>query len=143
MKQEAQNWFDLAESDYDASLYLFDGARYPQAIYLLCQALEKLLKAAQVELANEAPAKTHNLRTIANRTGLQFSTEHVQMLRSLDRDYQRVRYRDMAQALYNTKVKTEPILEQGQQLYRWIQGQLQDQQPNFSKLSPDRFGWTN
>jgi hypothetical protein len=60
VKNEAKNWLELAESDYDASLYLFEGARY----------------------------------------------------------------RDIAQTSYNTRTKTEPIMEQGKGLYLWIREQL-------------------
>jgi HEPN domain-containing protein len=124
MKEEAKHWFDLAQSDYDASIYLFEGARYPHAIYLLCQAIEKLLKAAQIEFANQAPRKTHALKNLATITGLSFSQEQIQILRALDRDYQRIRYSDIAQATYNTRAKTEPIMEHGKALYLWIFEQL-------------------
>jgi HEPN domain-containing protein len=124
MRPEAQNWYDLADSDYDASLYLFEGARYPQAVYLLCQAVEKILKAAQIEFAGQVPRKTHQLRGIASITSLQFSDEHTHTLRGLDRAYERVRYRDMAQASYNTRAKTEPLMEEGKKLYLWIREQL-------------------
>ena len=103
MREETKNWLDLADSDFDASLYLLDGARYPQAVYLLCQAVEKILKAALIEFANQPPKKTHHLKHLASQTGLPFSTEQAQIIRALDRDYQRVRYRDMAQASYNTR----------------------------------------
>lgn len=124
MKEEARNWLELADSDYDASLYLFEGARYPQALYLLCQAVEKILKAAQIELANQPPKKTHQLKSLASITGLLFNQEQTQVLRALDRDYQRVRYRDIAQTSFNTKDKTAPILEEGKALYLWIREQL-------------------
>src|SRR4030067_1125623 len=58
MKPEAKNWIGLAEEDYHDSLYLFKAARYPNAVYLLCQAIEKLLKAIQVEIASQPPQKT-------------------------------------------------------------------------------------
>ncbi len=124
MRDEAENWLDLADSDLDASLYLLDGARYPHAIYLLCQAIEKILKAALIEFANQPPKKTHHLKLLASQTGLPFSTEQTQIIRTLDRDYQRVRYRDMAQASYNTRAKTAPVVEQGEALYKWIRAQL-------------------
>jgi HEPN domain-containing protein len=126
MKSEAINWQQLAESDYEASLYLFNGAHYPQAVYLMCQAVEKLLKAAQIGLANQTPKKNHQIKTIAALTGLPFSEEQIQVFRRLDRDYKRVRYRDIAQTSYNTKAKTKLIIEDGKAVYLWIKAQFKD-----------------
>jgi HEPN domain-containing protein len=119
MKAATKNWVGLAEEDYATSLYLFKGARYPYAVYVLCQALEKLLKAAQVEFAHGMPKKVHNLPLLARSSGLTFSAEQRQALKALTRHYQRVRYRDLAQAAYNTKAKVAPIIEAGKELFQW------------------------
>jgi len=44
IQPEAQNWINLAQEDYDSSLYLFKGARYPGSIYFMGQAIEKITK---------------------------------------------------------------------------------------------------
>lgn len=120
MKTEAKHWMDLAESDYDASLYLFRGARYPHAVYFLCQSIEKLLKSVQVELTNTAPKKIHRLENLANQTPLKFSGEHLNTLTDLSKHYSRVRYPDISQTHYNTREKTTPIMRQGKEMYQWI-----------------------
>lgn len=119
MKPEAKN-IGLAEEDYHDSLYLFQAARYPNAVYLLCQAIEKLLKAVQVEVASQPPQKTHNLEKLGRQSKLPFSDDQLDFLNKLTTIYERVRYRDLAQAHYNTKAKVELIIHQGQTVYLWI-----------------------
>jgi HEPN domain-containing protein len=120
VKAETKNWLGLAEEDYETSRYLFKGAKYPYAVYLLCQAIEKGLKAALVERTQQAPPKSHDLEILAKKSGLPFSSDHYRALKTLLTHYHRVRYRDLGQAQYNTQAKVEPILKQGQQIYVWI-----------------------
>jgi HEPN domain-containing protein len=121
-----KNWLDLAAEDYDTSLYLFRGARYPYAVYLLCQAVEKTLKAAQVKITQQKPQKIHDLVHLGRTSGLTLTTDHQKTLRVLWTHYKRVRYRDLAQASYNTKKKVAPIIKQGKEMYRWIIAELEN-----------------
>jgi HEPN domain-containing protein len=120
MKPETENWVKLAKEDYEDALYLFKGARYPNAVYHLCQAIEKLLKGAQTELVNQVPKKIHNLRTLGKESGLSLSEAQYKILKDLRKHYERVRYRDLSRAHYNTKAKVEPIMNQGREIYQWI-----------------------
>ena len=124
MKSETKQWLKIAEGDYDVSQYGFKMARYPQALYLLCQAIEKALKGAQIELADQVPKKTHNLKNIGTQTGLPFSKAQYQVLKNLTKHYTRVRYPDYSKASYNTKAKVEPIFIQGKEVYQWILARL-------------------
>lgn len=120
MKSETRNWLEIAQQDYDTSLYLFTGARHPYAVYQICQAIEKLLKASQVEFTTQTPRKTHNLVNLAKNSGLTFSEKQYQDLEQLLSHYNRVRYRDIGQAAYNTKEKVQPIINKAQKMYLWI-----------------------
>lgn len=120
MKPETNQWLEISAADYASSLYLYQGAYYPQAVYFLCQAIEKLLKAALIELADRPPVKTHQLESLARKTLLQFSGAHTQILKDLTRHYGRVRYPDYARTFYNTKTKVEPIINRGKEVYQWI-----------------------
>lgn len=127
MKDPSLRWLEIAESDYQSSLYLLKGAHYPQAIYFLCQALEKLLKSAQVELTGKPPKKIHRLENIAHISGLVFSEKQYDVLTDLSKHYSRVRYPDISQISYNTKSKVESIITKGKELYLWIQNELKNQ----------------
>lgn len=114
----------VADEDYDDSLYLFRGARHPNAVYHMCQALEKLLKAAQVELTDKTPKKTHHLASIAQECGIAFTEKQQNALEDFSKHYQRVRYPDFQRTYYNTKVKVAPLIKEGKELYLWISKQL-------------------
>lgn len=120
MKEETQEWLTIAQEDYSDSLYLFKGARYPNAIYFICQAIEKLLKAVQIESFDQIPKKTHSLTSLAKTSGLSFSEGQIQMLEDLFAHFNRVRYPDYQRTKYNTKAKVEPIIKQGKEIYQWI-----------------------
>lgn len=112
LKVEAKQWLDIAQSDYECSLYLYDGGRYPQAVYMLCQSVEKVLKAALVEIADLPPKKIHRLENIASDTGIAFSTTQYDLLTDLSKHYSRVRYPDISRVSYNSKEKVHQIMEE-------------------------------
>lgn len=120
-----ENWLDLAKMDFDDSLYLLKGARYPNAVYHLCQAVEKILKAAQVKFKSTVPRKTHQLGDLAKASGLEFTPEQTKFLEALTKDYGRVRYSDYARNFYNTKAKVEPLIKQAQAIYLWTLTKLE------------------
>ena len=126
MKPEVKNWLALADEDYRSSLVLFKNALHPQAVYHICQSVEKLLKAARLHLANEAAQHSHNLKSLGRKSGLKLSAEQYAVLAELYKHFQRVRYRDISQAHYNTKAKVEPIINQGQAIYLWILAELKN-----------------
>ena len=120
MKEHTKQWLHIAEGDYEVGLQGFKMARYPQAIYMLCQAIEKLLKAAQIEFTQNLPQRSHRLENLAQETTLDFSDHQYQKLTQLSKHYGKVRYPDFAQVDYNTKSKAQPIIEEAQNLYLWI-----------------------
>jgi HEPN domain-containing protein len=126
MKSETKEWLEIAEEDYKDSLYLFKGARHPNAVYHMCQAIEKLLKATQIEFTNKNPRKTHYLELIARKTGLDFTKDQYLALEDLSKHYRRIRYPDYQRALYNTKAKVQPIINQGKEIYQWVLTKLKN-----------------
>lgn len=124
MRKGAKEWYEIAQEDYEVSLYLYKGAHYPQSIYFICQSLEKLLKAARIEISNQPVPKIHDLDKLAQKSGIEFSESRLTKLENLSVHYRRVRYPDIRRIHYNTKRKTETILKRAQNLYLWIQKQL-------------------
>ena len=124
MKPETKQWLKIAEGDYEVSLYGFKMARYPQALYLLCQAIEKLLKGAQIEFANLKPPRSHRLENLARKTKLSFSDKQYDFLIELSQHYGRVRYPDYSQVDYSNKMKVSAIFNNGQKIYLWILNKL-------------------
>lgn len=126
MKSDTKQWLDIAKSDYESCLYLFKGAYYPQALYFICQAIEKVLKAAQVKFTSQVPKKIHQLESLAETTGLEFSADQKKFLEALAKDYGRIRYPDYGQTLYNTKTKVEPLIKRAEEVYVWILTKLEN-----------------
>ena len=126
MRAGTKQWLEIAAEDYDVSLLLFKRASHPQAIYAMCQAVEKVLKAAQIEIANQPPQKTHQLEKIARESGLDFSDEQYQILKELSKHYRRVRYPDIQRIRYNTKAKAQQIIDQGREVYQWVLTKLKN-----------------
>ena len=127
MKPETKHWLEISDSDHDTSLYLFKGAKHPQAVYFICQSIEKLLKAAIIEFSNKAPLKIHRLENLAKESKISFSQHQVKALTELSKHYSRVRYPDISQESYNTKAKVKSIMESGKELYQWIRKKFANQ----------------
>ena len=107
-------------------VYFHKAARHPNAVYLMCQAIEKLLKGAQVHLLKQTPKKIHHLKNLAKESGLEFSDSQLETLKVLTTHYERTRYRDLSQAHYNTKTRVQPIIKQGREIYLWILRELKN-----------------
>lgn len=114
----------LAAKDKSSAEWLFDGAHYPQAIYLLCQSLEKLIKASHLTKDKPELPRIHHLGRLARNSSLKFSHSQLVFLDSRSKQYQRVRYSDLAQQDFNTKRKTRPWMKKGDIIYSWIQQKL-------------------
>lgn len=127
MKPETRHWLEMSDSDHDTGLYLFKGAKHPQAVYFICQSIEKLLKAAIIEFADKAPQKIHRLENLAKESKIKFSQKQLKILTELSKHYSRVRYPDISQTSYNTKAKVMPIMESGKELYLWIRKKFASQ----------------
>jgi HEPN domain-containing protein len=127
MKPETQNWLQLAAEDYDVGLYLFKGARYTNAVYHLCLAVEKALEAAQIEIDNQFPKKTYDLVSLGLRSGLPLSDQQISVLAYLSKHYNKLRSCDYSQTHYNTRAKIRPIITQATEMYLWISTTLNHQ----------------
>ncbi|PIY80239.1 MAG: hypothetical protein COY80_04045 [Candidatus Pacebacteria bacterium CG_4_10_14_0_8_um_filter_42_14] len=126
MKKITADWLLTAAGDFDSAQYLFDGARYPHAVYFLCLAIEKVLKAAQVEFTDLTPKKIHRLENLAKDSTLDFSEDQYDRLSDLSKIYSKIRYPDIAQASYNTKEKVGPLFESGKEFYLWTLEKLKN-----------------
>ena len=100
---------------------------WPAASSAICQALEKLLKAAQVELTSKSPQKIHRLENLAKKTTLNFTNKQYNILTDLSKIYSKIRYPDISQTSYNTKAKTTPIIKKAEKIYQWTLNKLKNQ----------------
>ena len=120
MKEETQPWLLQAEEHYQDAFYLYEGSRYSLAVYSCHQALEKILKAAVVEFANQLPPKSHNLDALAKESSLEFPPGWHEDLAEITRHFWRVRYPDFQKYVYTSKEKAEPTVSKTREIYLWI-----------------------
>jgi len=124
MKEETKNWLDQAKEHFDDMEYLYDGSRYSMAVYCAHQALEKILKAAVVELTNTLPPKMHKLDELARLSTLPMLKPWYEDLAEITRHFWRVRYPDFQAYTYTSKAKIKPTVDKTREVYSWISARL-------------------
>jgi HEPN domain-containing protein len=70
LNKKIQYWIDIAEYDMITAVAMFEAKRYLYVGFMCHQIIEKLLKAYYVKSQNQTPPYTHNLRTLAETSGL-------------------------------------------------------------------------
>lgn len=124
MKPETKNWLDQAKEHFDDMEYLYNGSRYSMAVYCAHQTLEKILKAAIVELTNTVPPKMHKLDELAKLSSLKMPKIWYESLAEITRHFWRVRYPDFQAFTYTSKAKIKPTIDKTKEVYLWILKQL-------------------
>ena len=124
MKPESKIWLDQAKEHFDDMEYLYNGSRYSMAVYCAHQALEKILKAAIVELTNTVPPKMHKLDELAKLSTLTIPQPWYENLAEITRHFWRVRYPDFQTYTYTSKTKIKPTIDKTKEVYSWIFKQL-------------------
>lgn len=120
MRQEAKLWVVQAEDDYQTAKAMLKTHRWGYACFCSQQVLEKIFKAAIIELANERPPKTHDLIKLAQDSTLKISKTQFRKLGEISKHYFRVRYPDMHKGFYtNDKVARETFKEM-EKIYQWV-----------------------
>lgn len=76
MKEETANWFGIALSDLEVAREMFRLKRYEYAAFWCQQAVEKALKAIQVEKENKFD-KTHDLVLLSQKVGAPQNTVEI------------------------------------------------------------------
>jgi HEPN domain-containing protein len=74
-----QYWIDLAEYDIETAKVMLQSGRYLYVGFMCHQTIEKMLKAFYVKTKNEQPPRTHNLRILANNSGIHSEMSEFQL----------------------------------------------------------------
>lgn len=120
MKDETKLWLNQAKEHWQDTEYLYNGSRYSMTVYCCHQTLEKILKAAIVEFANQAPPKSHKLDQLALDSTLNFPQNWLEDLAEITRHFWRVRYPDFQQHVYTNKDKVQPTYDKTKEVYQWM-----------------------
>jgi len=121
MSNKVQQWLDRVEYDVQSAEAMFDAGRYVYVVFMCQQAVEKCLKAVMVSKAREVPP-IHNLRRLAELTGLSVDSEKLKKLDFLSEYYISSRYKeDLAELSKGlTKTFAGEILVFTKQVVEWL-----------------------
>ncbi|HZV48116.1 MAG TPA: HEPN domain-containing protein [Thermodesulfovibrionales bacterium] len=80
-KQKKINyWIKSAENDWIVTGHLFEKGDYPYALYFGHLTIGKLFKAIFVNKFDESPPHTHGLTYLAEKAGMDISSERLELL---------------------------------------------------------------
>jgi HEPN domain-containing protein len=119
VKQETQDWLDIAEQDIGSATSLLKAGFVENAAYFCQQSIEKILKAILTETNVSCP-KTHDLSELADLAILDLSEDQRVLLNRLTDHAFRSRYPG---ARYN-RPDVERLVDETENLYQWLRQRL-------------------
>ena len=128
MRQEASQWFALAQADLATAGQLLRDDIYYASVFFAQQAAEKALKSLWIEHREELAPRTHNLVALATALGGEDST--IRAAAELSPEYVLTRYitPDVAspQELYDQE-SAQVHLQAARLIVNWVQEQLRSE----------------
>ena len=120
VKIQVEYWLKTSEHDYDTMLYLFRDKRYSDCLFFGHIILEKILKAFVVLKTRESAPMTHDLVSLAQKSGLNMSKDEEKLLNEINKFNIRVRYPDYLLQFYRIcdREYTEEYLDKIQILWK-------------------------
>ncbi len=126
--EKVNYWCDLAEYDLETAIAMLDSKRFLYVGFMCHQVIEKMLKAFYSAKQDDVAPYTHNLKHLANKTGLYDLMDDAQkdiidLLLPLNIE---ARYPTYKEQLLNSlsNVKCIEIINQTKLLKLWIEQQL-------------------
>ena len=127
-KEEKVNyWIESAEKDWIVCGHLFEKGDYSYALFFGHLVIEKLLKALFVNRFDEIPPFTHRLIYLAEKAGLDISSERMEMLEIITDFNISTRYPDEKFLFYKkcSREWTETYLKKIEEIKGWLLKQVQ------------------
>jgi HEPN domain-containing protein len=128
MNEKIQYWVDIADYDMLTAEAMFETKRYLYVGFMCHQIIEKLLKAYFVKCLNQTPPFTHNLRMLAETTGLSNDLDEETFLfiiglQPLNIEARYPSYKEVI--LKNlTEEKCENLIKKTKEFFKWIKTKL-------------------
>ncbi len=127
MKPDTKVWHDQSQEHLKDAEFCLQGTRYGLSLYCYHQALEKILKAAIVEIADKIPPKSHQLDFLLTETTIPVDNQQwFEELAKITQHFWRVRYPDIRMTkAYASKAKIALIVKSFAEVYLWIKSKLE------------------
>jgi HEPN domain-containing protein len=115
-------WVESSDMDFAAMDSLFANGHYVWTLFVGHLVIEKLLKALYVKRVDAQVPRSHNLLAIAEKTGIDLSTEQKLLMDEITGFNIRARYPDVKQRFYKkaTRAFAEDRLRRIQELRVWL-----------------------
>jgi len=115
-------WIKSSGKDWKAANHLFEKGDYAYSLFFGHLAIEKLLKGIFVEKLNEVPPYTHRLVFLAEKVGLEMSSERLELLEVITDFHLEARYPDEKFSFFKkcTREFTEEHLRRVGGMRRWL-----------------------
>jgi HEPN domain-containing protein len=128
MDEKQIYWIELAEYDLETAKVMLDGKRYLYVGFMCHQVIEKALKGHYVGATEDVPPYTHNLTTLAKKSGVYdvLSDEQKDLLDTLQPLNIEARYPTHKEKLMKSlsEERCKGILEETEELFLWVKMKL-------------------
>ncbi|MDR0682491.1 MAG: HEPN domain-containing protein [Dysgonamonadaceae bacterium] len=134
MKQERDKnetvsyWTEIANYDFETALAMQQTGRYLYVGFMCHQSVEKMLKAYYYGVKQETPPYIHSLLRLAESSNILMALSEAQLalldkLEPLNIEARYPSYKNLLMQSLN-KFRCEELLNETQELIRWIEKQL-------------------
>ena len=119
-------WVKSANNDWKVASHLFEKGDYTYTLFFGHLTIEKLLKALFVSKFDEPPPYTHRLTYLAEKAGLELSSERIEMFEIITDFNLEARYPDEKFSFYErcTKEFTEIYMSKIEEIKKWLESLL-------------------
>lgn len=126
-EEKVQYWLTSSGNDWRVAGHLFEKGDYPYALFFAHLTVEKLLKAIFVSKLDESLPFTHRLTYLAEKAGLDISSERLEMLEIITDFNLEARYPDEKFSFHEkcTKEFTQTYMEKIEEIKEWLLQQIQ------------------
>ncbi|MCK5118917.1 MAG: HEPN domain-containing protein [Candidatus Latescibacteria bacterium] len=128
MKEQTQHWINHAEYDLDTAEAMFRTGRYLYVAFMGQQTIEKILKGFIVEWKDTYPPYSHNLRRLAEISGIdaEMSDEQLKLLDDLTPFCVMTRYPAYKEkmAAIATLDRSKEYLSRTKEMFRWLRQKI-------------------
>jgi len=126
MEKGPEEWFAQAEYDMSNALYMLDGERYFDAVFMCHLSIEKALKGLYQKIQEIVPPKVHNLVFLIEKIGLELPKVLYDSVFVINRVSILTRYPESLAKLEDDfdTVRTKEIFEQNKEALQWLKAQL-------------------
>ena len=128
VKEKIEYWMDIAQYDLETARAMLKSKRFLYVGFMCHQVIEKSFKGYYVLTKNDNPPYTHNLRYLAQQSGL-FETmdenqkDFIELLGPLNIQSRYPTYKERILKTLNRE-KCETILKRTEELFQWIKSKL-------------------